>query len=93
MAIRREDPAAVGVVEKHEPAGDGVVIGGDVGTEHAQLRAPVPPRQVAENLIVGAVLLDDVDDMLDETRLPDPLGHRSRRRVGAGREKRFPDRR
>ena len=37
VAVGGEDAAAVGVVEEDKPAGDGVVIGGDIGAEHAQV--------------------------------------------------------
>ena len=40
---------------------------------------------VAEDLIVGAVLLDDVDDMLEDGRLAVAFGHRAGRGVWAGR--------
>ena len=43
--------------------------------------------EVAEDLIVGAVLADDVDDVLDQRRLARPLGH-GRRRDAAPRDDR-----
>ena len=40
----------------------------DVLAEHHERRLAIAARQIAEQLIVGAILLDDVDDVLDERR-------------------------
>ena len=52
----------------------------DVFTEHHQRRIAVAPGKVPEQLIVGAVLLDDVHDVLDERRIAGAPRHRQRRR-------------
>ena len=46
--------------------------------------SPLPCFDVAEHLVVGAVLLDDVDDVLDRRRVAD-LGRDRRLASGAGR--------
>ena len=48
--------------------------------------SPLPCWQVAEHLVVGAVLLDDVDDVLDRARVADLGGDRRLDRVRGGRE-------
>src|SRR5262249_30662330 len=53
----------------HELLGQRVVIRAHVASELHQRGVAVPLRQVAEDLIVGAVLLDDVEDVLDRRAL------------------------
>ena len=55
----------VEVVEQHEFARQLVMIGRDVLAEQHQRGIAVAFLHVAEHLIVGAILLDDVDDVLD----------------------------
>ena len=52
--------------------------------EHLSDGSPLPSLQVAEHLVVGAVLLDDVDDVLDRAGSPTLVGNRPSR-PGAGR--------
>src|SRR5256885_12115809 len=52
---------------------------------HHERRVAVAARQVAKQLIVRAVLLDDVDDVLDERRLAGSRGNRKRRGRRGGR--------
>ena len=47
----------------------GVVIGRHLFAEDGQARIAVALLHVAEHLVVGAVLLDDVDDVLEDRRL------------------------
>ena len=65
VAVGAEDAGAVGVVEQDELAGELVLVGGDPLAEDAQARVAVARRDVAQHLVVGAVLLDHVDDVLD----------------------------
>ena len=77
MAVGAEDAGAIGVIEQHELRDDLVLIGRDVARRRCTATAsPLPALDVAEDLIVGAVLLDDVDDVLDQARLADALGDR-----------------
>jgi hypothetical protein len=55
----------VEVVEQHELAGERVRVRRDLLSEQGQVRVAVPLRQVAQDLVVGAVLADDVEDVLD----------------------------
>src|SRR5207244_9098309 len=50
-----------------------VVIGRDVAAEGAEVGVIVPPRQIAQKLIVRAVFLDDVEDVLKDAGLADVL--------------------
>ena len=65
VAVGAHFAVAVEVVEQHELLGDGVVVGRDLAAEQAQARVAVALGDIAEDLVVGAVLLDDVDDVLD----------------------------
>ena len=62
-----------------------VLVGRDLGPEDAQGRIAVAFGDVAEDLVVGPVLLDDVDDVLEDGRLADPFRDGSRRLVRPGR--------
>ena len=66
----------VEVVEQHELAGQGVVVGRDGLGEEAKVRVAVAFGHVAEDLVVGAVFLDDVDDILDRRGIADLGGDR-----------------
>ena len=55
----------VEVVEQHELAGERVRIGRHVLAEEAERRIAVSLGDVPEDLVVGAVLPDDVEDVLD----------------------------
>ena len=74
----------VEVVEQHELPRDGVGVRRDLLAEQAQVRVAVAPLEVAEDLVVGAVLADDVEDVLDGRR----IAHLPRDRRGASRRRR-----
>ena len=42
-----------------------MLVGGELFAVRTEFRVSVPNRHIAKNLIVGPVLLEDVDDMLD----------------------------
>ena len=86
VAIGAEDASAVGVIEQHEIAHELVLIGRDALAEDAERRIAVAGRDVAEDLVVGAVFFDHVDDVLDATRLANALGDGARELAGAGGE-------
>ena len=69
-----------------------MLVGRDLGAEDAEFGPAVALRHVAEHLIVGAVLLDHIDDVLDQTRLTDPLGDHPRWLVGPRRGESVADR-
>ena len=79
VAVGAVGPADVAVVEQGELAGDLAVVGHHRLAQAAQLRVAVADRQVAEDLVVGAVLLDDVEDVLDR-----PVVDLQRRPAGVG---------
>ena len=79
-------PRAIGVVEQHELAHHLVLVRRDLLAEDAEVRVAVALLHIAEDLVVGAVLLDDVDDVLEDARLADALGHGTRRLAGARRQ-------
>ena len=83
VAVGAQNAAAVGVVEKSELADELVLVGGDLLAEDAQGGIAVPRGDVAQDLVVGPVLLDDVDDVLENARLSDPLGDGPGRLAGA----------
>ena len=53
------------IIQKYEPRSNRMKVGRDVLAEENDGRVAVALGQVAENLVVGAVLFDDVDDVLD----------------------------
>ena len=64
-AVLADLARAVEVVEVHEPLGQRVKVGRDRLRELGDARVAVAALDVAEDLIVGAVLLDDVDHVPD----------------------------
>ena len=58
----------VEVVEQHELADQGVMVGRHLRGEEAEARLAVALGEVAEDLVVGPVLLDDVDAVRDRRR-------------------------
>ena len=91
MAVGPEDAGTVGIVQQHELAGQLVLVRRDPFAKDAQLRIAIPLRHVAQHLIVGAVFFDDVDDVPDQARLADPLGHRAGRLVRPRRQQGLAD--
>ncbi len=76
VAVGADLALDVEVVEQHELADQGVVVGRDGLGEQADARLAVAFGHVAEDLVVGAVLLDDVDDVLDRRGVADLRGNR-----------------
>ena len=69
VAVGRDVAVAVEVVEEDELLGQLVVVGRHLAPEHHQRRVAVAPGHVAEDLVVRAILLDDVEHMLDRRRV------------------------
>ena len=67
----------VEVVEEDETLRQRVSVGGDVAAEQRERRIAVALGEIAEHLIVGAVLADHVEDVLDGRCAAD--GTRNRR--------------
>ena len=97
MAVATHLTVAVGVVEKRELLGDLVVIRSDIPGKHAQRGITVSlgrlaGGQIAEHLVVRAILLDHIDHVADRGGIAHPagdrrlpvVGHRSEEVVGVG---------
>ena len=65
----------VGVVVEAELASQGVDVGGDLLAELGQRRVAVALGHVAVDLVVGPVLLDQQEHVLDGRRVTDALGN------------------
>src|SRR5215469_1046485 len=76
MSIAGNFSTVVEIVEYAELQCELVLVGRDVCTVHCERRIAVADFQVTENLIVGAILLHDVNDMLDRI-LPAGEGNRA----------------
>ena len=83
MPIRAQDPTAVGIVEQHKLLHQLVLIGSYLSTKNAKVTIPSSLLQIPEYLIVGSILLDDVNHMFDGARFPDSLGYRAQRLIGS----------
>ena len=76
VAVHADLAVAVEVVEQDEIAGELVVVGRDLFAIHANARVAVASGfaggvfEVAEDLVVGAVLLDDVENVFDRAGPP-----------------------
>ena len=66
----------VEVVEQHKPLGQRMLIRRDVAPEKYERRIPIALREIAQNLVVGAVLFDDVNDVRDVAGLEPNAGER-----------------
>ena len=83
MAIGRVSTRGEKVVEENELFGQCMRIGRDVASVHHECGVACALADVAQHLIVRAVLLDDVHDVVDERTLAGTLGNRPRRDVCA----------
>jgi hypothetical protein len=70
-----------------------VLVRSDLLAEDHQVGVAVPLGHIPEHLVVGPILLDDVNDVLKHARLAMPLGHRAARLLRARRLERRQDRR
>ena len=64
---------AIGIVEGHKLAGDGVLVGSYAFTKNSDRRIAITRLEIAKHLVVGAVFLDDVEDVFDRGLIPDML--------------------
>ena len=76
MPVGGQLPGVVEVVDQGELPDQRVLVRRDLFAELHQRRVAVAPDVVAEDLVVGPVLLDDVDDVLDRRRLADVVRDR-----------------
>ena len=74
MAVARDLPVAVEVVQQHILAGQLVMVGRHLFTKHHQAGVAIPFLDVAKHLVVGAVLLDDVNHVADRAGVADATG-------------------
>ena len=65
MAVTGDVAAVVKIVEDAKLFCEGMLVRSDVRPVHGEGGIAVADSEVAKNLIVGAVFLDDVDDVLD----------------------------
>ena len=82
MPIGAVATGCIEIVQQHKFLGELVLIGRDVAPEHHQRRIAVALRDVAEHLVVGAILFDDKDYVIDGGRVAGAL--RDRHRAGFG---------
>ena len=85
VAVGRKHARTIEVVEQDKLLRQGMLVRCDRARKQHQRRVAVALGHVAENLVIGSVFLDDVDDMLDRRRLAMALGHRPRGGIGARR--------
>ncbi|MGZ4482442.1 MAG: hypothetical protein ACXVY5_09560, partial [Gaiellales bacterium] len=72
MAVLRDLGVDVEVVEQHEPAGQLAVVRRRPVLEQRQSGVAVALPEIAEHLVVGAVLLDHVDHVADRAQRSGP---------------------
>ena len=78
MAVRRVAARREEVVEDDELLRQRVGVRCHVAAVHDEARVSVSPRQIAEHLVVRAILLDDEYHVADRGRLSRSLGNRTR---------------
>ena len=74
------------MIEQHEPLSEGVGIGRHIPAVLHQRAVARALADVAEDLIVGAVLSHDVNDVVDQRRLAGTFGDRASRDVATRHE-------
>jgi len=83
VAVCAKHPVAVDVIQQYELLGNRVLIRSDFASEDAERRLRVPFADSAENLVEGAVFLDDVNDMLEDRGFAGTFGNGFGCRVAA----------
>ena len=73
MAIAGDFSAVVKIIQHPELRCQFVLVGRNVGAVHRQRRIAVTHLQIAKHLIVGAVLFDHIDHVLDRILAPGKL--------------------
>ena len=76
MPVGALDARTISVIQENEFAGDLMLVGRKLLAKGAKLEIAVALFHVAQDLVVAAVLLDDVNHMFKDARLADPLRHR-----------------
>ncbi len=76
VTLGRVGSDVIGVVVEAELPGQRVLVGRDRLAELGEGRITVALRHVAVDLVIGPVLLDQQEDVLDRRRVAEPLGHR-----------------
>src|SRR5213082_2069523 len=76
MAIDAADSRTTRVIQQNEFAAELVLIWGDSLAEDAKPGIAIALLHIAEHLIIGAVLFDDINDVLENRRLAGSFRHR-----------------
>ena len=84
MPVRAQDARAVRVVEQHELVDQLVLIRSDLLAKDAQVGTASSLLQRTKDLVIRAILLDDVHDVFDQARFADPFRDGPRGLVGTG---------
>ena len=84
MAIGTDHSRAIRIVEEHEFARDFVLVGRDALAENAQRWIAIAFAHIAQHLVIGAVLFDDINDVLKQAGFADALRHWPRRLASPG---------
>ena len=71
VAVDRGLGVRVDVIQERKAPDQGVGVRGDPFPEQGEVLVAVPARVVPQDLVVGAVLLDDEEDVLDRPVRPD----------------------
>src|SRR5207244_3097052 len=82
VAVGADFALDVKVVQQDELPRQLVVVGGDIFAEQTKTRVAIALRQVAKNLVVGAVFLDDVNAVFDRAPVSNFCGNRVPGRAG-----------
>src|SRR2546427_7830477 len=88
VAVGRNHAVYVEIVEQDPAPRDRMGVGGDGVVENGQARVAVPLGHVAEHLIVGAILPNDVNDVLHLRRTVGRSDRRTDARIRIGAERR-----
>ena len=93
MAIGAQNAAAVSIVQEHKVADHFMLVGSHLLAKDAQGADRRFRGDISQYLVVGPVLFDDVDDMVEHAWLSHAFGHGLRRDIGARRQAGFGDQR
>ena len=86
MAVRAQNAATISIVQQAEITDELVLVRRHAPAKNAQVRVTISFAHVAENLVVTAVFLDDINDVLKHAWLTDTFGHRHDRLICARRQ-------
>ncbi len=70
MAVGTHFGIHIKIIQQHETPCQLVLVGSDHFREKAEIRIPVAFGHVPQHLVVGPVLLDDIEHVFDRTGIP-----------------------